>query len=203
MRAFLYILFSLCSLSVLAQDREVVVSYTTTSLPELYNKAELTIAVKKGAEYHTYNGKYKLSSSIGKVQGRTLYFDRAEVHARKGQWPIEITFPDKSTSKATLELPTLDSIRFNLYTDSIKPVLNYYLNVEGVFSSGKIYPLDTSFITISCDKSHMNGMEWVIPKKIDFEKVTFTVISKYDPTLFKKVTLYIRKYWEDDTLEKY
>ena len=94
-----------------------------------------------------------------------------------------------------LTLPLLTDIRFNLFTDSIKPVLNYYVNVEGTFSSGKVYPLDTSFVTITASEGSMQGMEWIKPASIDFEKVIFTAVSKFNPEITATTTVYIKRRW--------
>src|SRR5947209_1944729 len=72
----------------------------------------------------------------------------------------------------------LQRVYFNLYTDSIKTVLNYYVNVEGQYEHNRILPLDTSLVVITSDKGSMVGNEWIVPQKIDFEKVTFTTFAK-------------------------
>lgn len=87
-------------------------------------------------------------------------------------------------------------VYFNPYTDSIKTVLNYYVNVEGEYSDGSFLPLDTAEIFLRSDVGAMTGNEWVIPKKIDFEKVTFTATSRANPQLRATTTLWIQK-WKD------
>jgi hypothetical protein len=81
-----------------------------------------------------------------------------------------------------------------VYTDSIKPVLNFYVNIEGVFTNGRILPLDTSMVTISSDVGSMVGMEWVVPKTLNFDKVTFTATAKYNPQLQQTETIYLKKF---------
>ncbi len=88
----------------------------------------------------------------------------------------------------------LEKIRFNLYADSIKPILNYYVNVEGVYAGGRILPLDGNDVTITADHGTMAGNEWVAPKHIDFDRVTFRVTAKGKPELQETVTVYIQKY---------
>ena len=87
-------------------------------------------------------------------------------------------------------------VYFNPYTDSIKTVLNYYVNVEGEYSDGTFLPLDTTEIILRSDVGTMAGNEWVIPKKIDFEKVTFTATARANPKLNATKTLWIQK-WKD------
>jgi hypothetical protein len=81
-----------------------------------------------------------------------------------------------------------------VYTDSIKPVLNFYVNVEGVFTNGRILPLDTGMVIVTSDVGEMNGMEWVVPEKIGFYKVTFTAIAKHNPDLRSEKTIFIKKF---------
>lgn len=101
-----------------------------------------------------------------------------------------------SFTSLALDEPRLLRLYFHPYTDSIKPVLNYYVNVEGEYAGGRILPLDTSDIILHADAGSMAGNEWILPKKIDFEKVTFTAISRADATLRDTVTLWIQK-WKD------
>jgi hypothetical protein len=92
--------------------------------------------------------------------------------------------------------PRLRRIYFNPYTDSIKTVLNYYVNVEGEFTDGSYLPLDTTDIFLRCDHGTLAGNEWIIPKKIDFQKVTFIAEARADSRLRDTVTLWIQK-WKD------
>ena len=97
----------------------------------------------------------------------------------------------------------LKRIYFNLYTDSLKPVLNYYVNVEGEFANGRFLPLDTNDVTLTCDHGTLAGMEWVIPKTpVDYPCITFRVISKTNPALRDSVTIFIqrRKDPEDEAI---
>lgn len=87
----------------------------------------------------------------------------------------------------------LKNIRFNLYADSIKPVLNYYVNVEGEFSDGRILPLDQNDIILEADWGKILNSEWVIPKKLEKDCVVFTATARNNPALRKQVTVYIQK----------
>jgi hypothetical protein len=93
-----------------------------------------------------------------------------------------------------VRLHSLHGIRYNLYTDSIKPILNYYVNVEGEFSSGRILPLDSSMIMLTANHGSIKGMEWVLPAERNFESVSFTAIAKSNPSLKISKTVYLKKY---------
>lgn len=89
-----------------------------------------------------------------------------------------------------------EKIYFNLYTDSIKTVVNYYVNVEGIFKGGRVLPLDANTITITADKGRMEGNEWIAPKQIDFDRVTFMAVAKENSSQRATITVYLQK-WKD------
>lgn len=84
-------------------------------------------------------------------------------------------------------------IYFNLYTDSIKTQLNYYVNVEGEFPNGKILPLDTGLIMFSVDNGIMSGNEWVAPKRIDFKSVRFKVCLRDAPQINDSIEVWLKQ----------
>lgn len=88
----------------------------------------------------------------------------------------------------------LKRVFFNLYTDSIKTVLNYYVNVEGEFRDGSYLPMDTSYVTISADQGTMSGNEWIAPKDIHFEKVVFTVKVRNREDLRDTITVWLKRF---------
>jgi hypothetical protein len=97
------------------------------------------------------------------------------------------------SSRAQQRNDDLKRIYFNLYTDSIKTILNYYVNVEGEYRNGRFLPLDTNSITITADNGRMSGNEWIAPKDIHFEKVTFHVTAKGRPELHDQVTVWLKR----------
>ncbi len=84
-------------------------------------------------------------------------------------------------------------IWFNPYADSIKPVLNYYIAVDGEFSDGSFLPMDSSYINLTADHGTLAGNEWVLPKTIDFDRVTFRAEGRNNPALRDSITLWIKK----------
>lgn len=91
------------------------------------------------------------------------------------------------------DMGDLKRIYFNMYTDSIKTVLHYYVNVEGEYSNGRYLPLDTNSVIITADNGLMSGNDWIPPQDIRFEKVTFRVRSKYNPRLMDEITVWLKK----------
>ncbi len=92
--------------------------------------------------------------------------------------------------------PKLRRIYFNLYTDSLKPVFNYYVNVEGQTNDGSYLPLDTNDILLVASWGQMQGNEWVIPKTLLYDSVTFYASSRQNPELKDRITIWIQK-WKD------
>ncbi|MBZ0099894.1 MAG: hypothetical protein K8F30_12465 [Taibaiella sp.] len=168
-------------------------SYDSRNIPELYDEIELVVQQSTGnGGYKVIKNGYTIQAETGTIVGKVLKFDRAVVQRNAGILNFTLTY-NKEVHNLTLTLPVLTKIRFNLYADSIKPVLNYYLNVEGVFSNGKTYPLDASLADITPGRGTMQGMEWIKPAKIDFDKVSFVARYKYDSTITAETTVYIKK----------
>lgn len=168
-------------------------SYDSGNIPELYDEVELVVQQSTGSgDYKVIKNGYTLQAQTGTIVGKVLKFDRAAVQRNAGILSFTLTY-NKEVHNLTLTLPVLTKIRFNPYADSIKPVLNYYLNVEGVFSNGKIYPLDASHVNIAAGRGTMQDMEWIKPETVDFDKVSFVARYKYDSTITAETTVYIQK----------
>lgn len=84
-------------------------------------------------------------------------------------------------------------IYFNLYTDSIKTQLYYYVNIEGEYPNGRYLPLDTATIGLSADQGSMAGNSWIPPKKIDFESVRFTVWLRCNPQVRDSIQVWLKR----------
>lgn len=191
MRLVMSVMIIWASLQATAQQYRLVCS--DVSLPELYTEIEVYAEALQGDNYQKLPARsYMLKSDDAEINGNTVRFSRQLLYKQNGE--LHFTMRKGGASiPLILSLPILKDIRYNLFTDSIKPVLNYYVNVEGVFSNGKIYPLDTSFVSITASEGQMHGFEWIVPAHRDFEKVTFTAASPYLPAKKKQVTLYMKK----------
>lgn len=182
--------------SGLAQAQEYRLAYEPDDMPELYHGARVYAEAQQAdGSYKRITSGYRIRSTDGMVQGNnrinytptTLYNNNGVLHCT-----LQINGKD---IPLTIAMPVLTTIRFNLYTDSIKPVLNYYVNVEGTYSSGRILPLDTTWVRIAADNGAMAGNEWVVPKQrpIPYEKVHFTAVCLYNEKLRATTTIYIKK----------
>jgi len=179
--------------SYAVKGQEYRLSYDPSTVPELYGETNTVLEKRVGNEYLPYRGTYRLYSNDAKVIGRRITYDPSFLQNKKGRAAFEVSVNGEKLP-LTLQLPYLTDLRFNLYADSIKPILNFYVNVEGIFSSGKVLPLTENQVTITANEGRMKGMEWVVPKERTFNRVIFTASSTADPSITKSVTVYLKKY---------
>lgn len=133
----------------------VRVSYDTSAVAELFNQVPLglTFTTSGGVTAATRGflrgrigwNQLKVTTPQGTVHDGILSFNRKKVSENGHRVSFTIQF-ENITLASELRLPYVTSIRFNLYTDSLKRDNPFYLNVEGRFSSGRVYPLDTGMV---------------------------------------------------------
>ena len=87
----------------------------------------------------------------------------------------------------------IESIYFNLYTDSLKKGFYNYINVDGKDSEGHWQPLDSSKIIFTCNTGFFKGNDLFIDSSYTGETVTVKAILRSNPSLWKETTIYIRK----------
>jgi len=95
----------------------------------------------------------------------------------------------------------IDSIYFNLYTDSLKKGTYNYINVEGKLANGSIRPLDSTQLSFISSYSNFSGNSLWIPFETNEEKINITVILKSNPNKVIYKTIYIKKKKEDSQLK--
>ena len=87
----------------------------------------------------------------------------------------------------------VESIYFNLYTDSLKKGFFNYINVDGKFTDGKWLPLTEKDITLTSNCGAFKGNDLFIDSSYKNETVTVKAVLKSNPEIWKEVTIYIRK----------
>jgi hypothetical protein len=87
----------------------------------------------------------------------------------------------------------IESIHFNLYTDSLKKGFYNYINVDGKYTDGKWLPLTANELTLTCNAGPFKGNDLFIDSSYTAETVTVKAILKSNPEIWKEVTIYIRK----------
>jgi len=200
MRYLAAFLFICCSFGVTAQEYRLV--YDSSDIPELYNTMRLALQENTGRTYKNVASGYRLYTSDGMLDGNILTYNDEDLRRTGGRFQLIAEIKGQKIA-LPLRVPILKDIRFNLYTDSIKPILNFYVNVEGSFTSGKVLPLTDAQVFITSDKGTINGMEWIAPTDKSFDRVTFTAASIADPTVARSVTVYRKKAMDPRDAEGY
>lgn len=97
----------------------------------------------------------------------------------------------------------VDSIYFNLYTDSLKkgPQHYNYINVDGKLSNGSFIPLDSTHIKFTASAGKITGNVLTLDSSVkdEFVIITATLISQ--PLVRKEVKIYIKKIITEEPLK--
>ena len=99
-----------------------------------------------------------------------------------------------------LSAQTLDSIFFNLYTDSLKKGTYNYINVEGHFSDGTYLPLSNKEIKFTATGGKFSGNSLFIDSAFADDKVTVKAVVIRNPRLVKQIDIYIKKSPDNERL---
>jgi hypothetical protein len=108
----------------------------------------------------------KVETPHGECRNGVLHFNRNAIRPDNYRMRLLVTLaaqPGKQ-HETYLQLPFLTAIRFHHYADSLKRGIHFYLNVEGIYNSGRIYPLDTSRVRLYADKGKIIGQDLLIPQ---------------------------------------
>ena len=98
-----------------------------------------------------------------------------------------------SAISAPLFAQKVDSIYFNLYTDSLKKGQHNYINVDGKLSNGKWKPLSAKEVDFSCSGASFDGNQLIIPEDFKASKVTVKAVLKANPSVWIERTIWIKK----------
>ena len=92
-----------------------------------------------------------------------------------------------------LRAQKVDSLFFNLYTDSLKKGVHNYINVDGKLSNGQWLPLTDKQLIFSSTYGKFEGNSLIIDTSFKGEKVTIKITLRSDPSVSKETTIYIKK----------
>jgi len=95
----------------------------------------------------------------------------------------------------------VDTLYFNLYTDSLKKGTYNYINVDGKLSNSKWLPLTEKEISLTASAGTFNGNSLFIDSNFAEEKVTVKVLLKANPAVSKEITIYIKKMVDNERLK--
>lgn len=87
----------------------------------------------------------------------------------------------------------IESITFNLYTDSLKKGFFNYISVDGKYDDGRWQPLDSSTITFSANSGYFKGNDLFIDSSYNRDSIVVKAALKQNPAISKEVIIYIRK----------
>lgn len=87
----------------------------------------------------------------------------------------------------------VESISFNLYTDSLKKNVHNYINVDGKLSNGKYMPLDATHLTFISNYGIWEGNSLIIDSSYKKDSVVVTVTLKQNTTVTQSITIYLKK----------
>jgi hypothetical protein len=96
---------------------------------------------------------------------------------------------------------TIESIHFNLYTDSLKKGFYNYISVDAKYTDGTWQPLDSGQIILTANTGSFKGNDLFIDSTYTGDSVLVKVVLKKDRAMFKDVVIYIRKRGFDEPLK--
>lgn len=94
----------------------------------------------------------------------------------------------------------VDSIFFNLYTDSLKKGTHNYINIDGKLSNGRWMPLTAKEIELTASSCEFSGNQLIIPAGFAEEKIKVKAVLKSNPSVWKEKTIWIKKLPDPDNL---
>lgn len=190
----------------------VTAFYDSTAVVELYNQAPLGLEItyNNGDTRQTegfLQGDYrwrniKVATSDGDVRNGYLYFDRQKLARQQYRVKLLVTLPDAGNHppfETTLQLPYITGIRFNHYADSLKRGIRFYLNVEARFSSGKIYPLDTSSVQLQTSAGRLLGQDLLLNNGDTTRFINVTATYKARPGMSARSVIPVKQKADDDS----
>ena len=87
----------------------------------------------------------------------------------------------------------IDSIYFNLYTDSLKKGVYNYINVDAKLATGNYLPLMAVDLIFTSSAGKWDGNSLIIDRTSKVDSVVVTATLKNRPEIKKSVTIYVKK----------
>ena len=100
-----------------------------------------------------------------------------------------------------LKAQKVDSIFFNLYTDSLKKGTHNYINVDGKLSNGRWMPLTGNEIIFTSTAGKFDNNSLILDKDFKEEKVKIKAMLRADTTICRYITIYIKKTEDNEKLK--
>jgi hypothetical protein len=87
----------------------------------------------------------------------------------------------------------VESIHFNLYTDSLKKGVHNYINLDGKMSNGSFYPLMSDEVVFSSSFGKWEGNSIILDSSFTRDSVVITAHLKSNPAIQKTITVYMKR----------
>ncbi len=94
---------------------------------------------------------------------------------------------------AFLKAQKIDSLFFNLYTDSLKKGSWNYINVDAKLSNGKYMPLGAEHLHMKTSNGKLQGNSIWIDWDATYQFITVEVELKKDAAVKKSITIWVKK----------
>ncbi|MEJ7911847.1 MAG: hypothetical protein WKF70_01740 [Chitinophagaceae bacterium] len=95
----------------------------------------------------------------------------------------------------------MQSIQFNLYTDSLKKGFFNYINVDGQSTDGNWYPLDSTHLIFRATAGSFRGNYLFIDSSFTGDSIIVQILLRQDTSVQKNLVIYIRKRGFDEPLK--
>jgi hypothetical protein len=95
----------------------------------------------------------------------------------------------------------IDSIYFNLYTDSLKKQVHNYINIDGKLSNGSWLPLTDKDIVFSSSAGKFEGNSLILDSSFNDKKVIVKAVLKSNPAIWREVTIYMKTTTSNERLK--
>jgi hypothetical protein len=99
-----------------------------------------------------------------------------------------------------LSAQKLDSIFFNLYTDSLKKGTYNYINVDGRFSDSSYLPLSEKEIRFTASAGKFTGNSLYIDTSFPGEKILIKAVLIKNPRIWQQREIYIKRSDDNERL---
>ncbi len=208
------LLFFLSSISSIAQTEDTLVvellykaDHPTTDDKIYIDRATIyhygEVVVSSEPLDHFENLEYNIRDTFGTMGKRGSFaFNREMLPDLNNKIPVQVSL-NGQYRPGFIKIATQKALRFNFYTDTIKPVLNFWINVEGIKKDSTILPLSADELILSTSYGEIKGLELILPSETMVEYITLKACLIERPTECVEQTLPIMKKdamgrWADD-----
>lgn len=87
----------------------------------------------------------------------------------------------------------VESIYFNLYTDSLKKGVYNYINVDGKLTNGTYQPLMSNEVIFTSSYGKWDGNSLIIDTAAKQDSIVIIASLKEHPEVKKQITVYLKK----------